>query len=256
MDTMFTMPLDTIKTQMQIKQHTGMFSCARLIVTADGTRGLYFGFKPFMIQASGKAAVRFCMYDMLCKGVDAAEIDRSQHPTMWTSICGMGAGMAEALVWTAPTERLKVLRQSRAGMGDRTNHVSVGQFIRQHGVSTLYVGAVPTMLRQATSVATRFAMLDQVKAAVCGMLGNDTRRAPAWVVFVAGGVGGFVSAMVNNPLDVAKSRIQSGISKAPPHQPARLSLTSHQNAILRLSPTNSIKGIPLLIYAAGSIYYY
>tara|TARA_B100000513_G_scaffold195064_1_gene124957 strand:- start:1700 stop:2347 length:648 start_codon:yes stop_codon:yes gene_type:complete len=210
---MVTMPLDTIKTQMQIKHHAGMFSCAQSIIGTDGVRGLYFGFRPFIIQASGKAAVRFYMFDMLCKGVDAAGVERSRHPTMWTSICGMGAGMAEALFWTAPTERLKVLRQSRAGMGDLSPHIPVSHFIREHGISTLYVGMVPTMLRQATSVATRFTLLDQVKAAVCAMLGYDTRRAPSWVVFVSGGVGGFVSAMVNNPLDVAKSRIQSGVSK-------------------------------------------
>ena len=34
--------------------------------------------------------------------------------------------------------------------------------------------------------------------------------APAWVTFIAGGTGGSVSAILNNPIDVVKSRIQSG----------------------------------------------
>ena len=52
LDTCVTMPLDTVKTKMQIQQHRGVFSCARTIVQADGVSGLYYGFTPFLVQAS------------------------------------------------------------------------------------------------------------------------------------------------------------------------------------------------------------
>lgn len=49
-DTVITMPLDTIKTQMQIKSHPSVAACARTIVRHDGLLGLYYGFPPFLLQ--------------------------------------------------------------------------------------------------------------------------------------------------------------------------------------------------------------
>ena len=43
-------------------------------------------------------------------------------------------------------------------------------------------------------------------------LGHDEKHAPAWVSFIAGGTGGAVSVCLNNPIDVAKSKIQAGVS--------------------------------------------
>ena len=53
----------------------------------------------------------------LRRAVDGAGIDRSANPAAWSLTLGFGAGMAEALFWTAPTERLKILRQAKAGEG-------------------------------------------------------------------------------------------------------------------------------------------
>jgi len=208
-DTSITMPLDTIKTAMQIRHYEGVAACTRSIIQHDGVAGLYYGFTPFLLQASGKAAVRFCMYDMLVRAVDAAGIDRAKNHVAWAGACGLGAGMAEALMWTAPTERIKVLRQSRAGKGHRTSP-TIGTIVREQGVSGLYVGASATALRQATSVALRFAIVDEVKSGVCSSFGYDKKNAPTWVTFLGGGLGGFISAVINNPIDVVKSRIQAG----------------------------------------------
>ena len=46
----------------------------------------------------------------------------------------------------------------------------------------------------------------------CEALGHDEKHAPAWVSFLAGGTGGAVSVCLNNPIDVAKSKIQAGVS--------------------------------------------
>lgn len=107
-DTCFTMPLDTVKTKMQLQRFASPMACSRAIVASDGVHGLYYGFRPFLIQASGKAAVRFCIYDNLVRLVDMAGADRAAAPAKWSMVCGMGAGMGEALLWTSPTERLKV----------------------------------------------------------------------------------------------------------------------------------------------------
>lgn len=147
------MPLDTVKTQMQLKPYASPLACGRAIVAADGAVGLYYGFRPFLLQASGKAAVRFFMYENICAAVDACGVDRTASPTRWSMVCGMGAGMCEALFWTAPTERLKVLRQATAGTGAGGGTTTVLTVVREQGLGGLYVGALPTAARQASSTA-------------------------------------------------------------------------------------------------------
>lgn len=206
------MPLDTIKTTMQLKTqtHANPMACARSIVATDGVRGLYLGFRPFLFQATGKAAVRFYMYENIVRGVDALGFNRAASPGWWSAICGLGAGMCEAIFWTAPTERLKVMRQASAGLGtSAAGQASVYTLIKEQGIGGLYVGAMPTAARQASSTAIRFATLEKIKGAACSSCGYDVKQAPWWVTFLAGGTAGSVSAVLNNPIDVVKSRIQS-----------------------------------------------
>ena len=45
------MPLDTIKTQMQLYKGLGLVECGQKIVKVDGVKGLYAGFGPFATLA-------------------------------------------------------------------------------------------------------------------------------------------------------------------------------------------------------------
>lgn len=224
-DTVITMPLDTIKTQMQIQSHPSVAACARTIVRHDGMLGLYYGFPPFLLQASGKAAVRFCMFDVLIKLVDSSGADRSRNPALWSGACGLGAGLSEALFWTAPTERLKVLRQARAGLGKTCLPPSAMSIVRERGVRDLYVGAGATAARQASSVAMRFCFLEEAKTVICHRMGYDKAGAPAWVTFVSGGIGGFISA-VSAPLPSGIPPCPGCMSAVRPRSPPGIDASS------------------------------
>ena len=109
-DTCFTMPLDTVKTKMQLQRFASPMACSRAIVASDGVHGLYYGFRPFLIQASGKAAVRFCIYDNLVRLVDMAGADRAAAPAKWSMVCGMGAGSLFSSLRQAPASSLALER--------------------------------------------------------------------------------------------------------------------------------------------------
>jgi hypothetical protein len=209
-DTCVTMPLDTIKTQMQLTKGLGLMDCGKNIVKVDGVAGLYAGFPPFAVQASGKAAVRFFMYDVLCKVVDSTGMDRKKNPALSSLLCGTGAGICEALFWTCPTERLKVLKQSMAGSG--TQAMGLKEVLATQGVRGLYAGAGATTARQASSVAIRFTVMEQLSVVLCSVTGSDPAKPSAWVPFLAGGLGGAISVIFNNPADVVKSKMQAGYS--------------------------------------------
>ena len=212
-DCCFTMPMDTLSTQMQLKKFRSPLATAEAIIAAKGVAGLYAGFVPFLIQSSAKSSVRFLSYEVIANGVDAwLPGQRKANPGFWALTCGLGAGAFEALSLTAPTDRVKVLRQAMSDQkGGRA--ISAVELVRQQGLSGLYTGALATALRQSSSTAVRFFCYGSIKAQVCAALGYDEKEAPAWVSFLAGGTGGAVSVCLNNPIDVAKSKIQAGVSR-------------------------------------------
>ncbi|KAL1503696.1 hypothetical protein AB1Y20_012169 [Prymnesium parvum] len=209
-DCCVTMPMDTMSTQMQLQNYRSPLECTKAIVQANGVRGLYAGFAPFCLQSAAKTSVRFFAFETLASAVDRCGVDRAANPGFWSLACGMGSGIIESLGLTAPTDRVKVMRQAEAARrgGECVTAVTL---VREHGILTLYRGALATTLRQSSSVAVRFFCFGKIKAGLCSSLGCDEKRAPAWVSFLSGGIGGAVSVALNNPIDIAKSKIQAGV---------------------------------------------
>lgn len=210
-DSFFTMPFDTTKTQMQINRNMGssFFGCVRTIFVTDGVRGFYKGYVPFGIMAAGKASMRWGTMGLFTGLVDSCGYDRNAHKTFWTFTCGLGAGCCEALAWTAPNERLKVLRQVSAGTGIRLMPYS--EIYQIHGFRGLWVGATPTMGRSASNAAIRFSIATHIQGGFRLAIGTPSEKPlPFWASFLAGGIGGAISVCMNNPFDVLKSKIQAG----------------------------------------------
>ena len=65
-------------------------------------------------------------------------------------------------------------------------------------------------MRQSTSLAVRFALFHEAKDALRGANGG---RALAWHAPLAGAFCGAVGVALNNPIDVAKSRLQASVQQ-------------------------------------------
>ena len=84
--------------------------------------------------------------------------------------------------------------------------------VSSQGILGLYRGVVPTAIRQASSVAVRFTMFERIRRRMnssFGITANSASSKIALISFLSGGIGGAVSVVVNNPVDVVKSKIQS-----------------------------------------------
>jgi hypothetical protein len=86
-DCCFTMPLDTMSTQMQLQGYRTPMECTRAIMKAKGVGGLYAGFWPFLMQSSAKSSIRFFGFEALSNGVDTLGFDRKANPGTQTSRC-------------------------------------------------------------------------------------------------------------------------------------------------------------------------
>jgi len=237
-DCCITMPMDTLSTQMQLKRFSSPIATAEAIIAAKGVAGLYSGFVPFLVQSAAKSSVRFFSFEMLANAVDQwLPGQRKANPGFWALSCGLGAGAVEALALTAPTDRVKVLSQAMSAQKGGVP-ISAVELVRQQGLGGLYTGALATALRQSSSVAVRFFCFGSIKARACDALGHDEKHAPAWVSFIAGGTGGAVSVCLNNPIDVAKSKIQAGVS---PGIVAAIRETVRERGLLGLTSGLSVR---------------
>ena len=86
-DCCFTMPLDTLGTQMQLQGYKTPLEGTRAIMKAKGVAGLYAGFWPFLIQSSAKSSIRFLGFEALSNAVDSMGVDRSKMPGSINAVC-------------------------------------------------------------------------------------------------------------------------------------------------------------------------
>ncbi|KAF3840799.1 hypothetical protein F7725_006661 [Dissostichus mawsoni] len=106
-----TFPTEYVKTQLQLDEranpprYRGIGDCVKLTVQDHGLRGLYRGLSSLLYGSIPKSAVRFGTFDMLSNPMRDAtgRLDNTR-----SLVCGLGAGITEAIVVVCPMETLKV----------------------------------------------------------------------------------------------------------------------------------------------------
>ncbi|XP_045441459.1 tricarboxylate transport protein, mitochondrial isoform X1 [Pipistrellus kuhlii] len=106
-----TFPTEYVKTQLQLDErahpprYRGIGDCVRQTVRSHGVLGLYRGLSSLVYGSIPKAAVRFGMFEFLSNYMRDAQgrLDSTRG-----LLCGLGAGVAEAVVVVCPMETVKV----------------------------------------------------------------------------------------------------------------------------------------------------
>jgi solute carrier family 25 citrate transporter 1 len=124
---------------------------------------------------------------------------------------GFGAGVCEAICAVTPMELIKTqLIHDLNSPPSQRKYKGVlhgtTTIIREQGLTGLYKGLTPTMLKQGTNQATRFLVFTELKKYFQG--GDPTKTISTPVSLFCGAVAGFVSVMANNPVDVVKTKMQ------------------------------------------------
>ena len=193
-----TYPLDTIKTHLQIYpyKYNGIFHCGNQLVFNYGLRSLYKGMNASLAQVGGKAAIRFTVYDYINNLLTDNTGNLSNSKKL---ISGLLAGSIESIIWTAPTERIKILQQKNSN--DKLN---IYKIINKYGFKSLYKGTTPTIIKQSTSVGSRFWLYSILKDKFM----DSNRNISSINTLLIGCIAGSFSTVLNHPFDVIKSNIQ------------------------------------------------
>lgn len=208
-----TFPTEYVKTQLQLdersgvqRKYTGPINCVKLTVKDYGVRGLYRGLSVLLYGSIPKSAVRFGMFEELKRhSVDERGV-LSPHRRV---LCGLGAGVAEAIFAVTPMETVKVKfinDQTSANPKFRGFFHGVREIIRAEGIHGVYQGVVPTILKQGSNQAIRFFVMETCKHWYRG--DDHNKKVPTLVVGAFGAFAGACSVYGNTPIDVIKTRLQ------------------------------------------------
>ncbi|XP_012987212.2 tricarboxylate transport protein A, mitochondrial [Esox lucius] len=207
-----TFPTEYVKTQLQLDEranpprYRGIGDCVKLTVQDHGYRGLYRGLSSLLYGSIPKAAVRFGTFEVLANTMRDSTGRLDNTRSLW---CGLGAGIAEAIVVVCPMETLKVkFIHDQCSLNPRYRGFfhGVREIIKDQGVRGTYQGLTATVLKQGSNQAIRFYVMNSLRN---WYKGDDPRREMHPIVTaVFGATAGAASVFGNTPLDVVKTRMQ------------------------------------------------
>ena len=181
--------------------------CAKQTVQTNGVRGLYRGLSVLVYGSIPKSAVRFGSFEYFKKQM-ADERTGVLSPG-GRLLCGLGAGVSEAILAVTPMETVKVkfINDQRSAKPQyRGFFHGVRCIIREQGLKGTYQGLTATIMKQGSNQAIRFYTVETLKA---WYKGDDPKREiPKLVVGAFGAFAGAASVVGNTPLDVVKTRMQ------------------------------------------------
>eukprot|EP00066_Takifugu_rubripes_P010876 XP_003979079.2 PREDICTED: tricarboxylate transport protein, mitochondrial-like [Takifugu rubripes] len=207
-----TFPTEYVKTQLQLDEranpprYRGIGDCVKLTVQDHGLRGLYRGLSSLLYGSIPKSAVRFGTFEMLSNPMRDAtgRLDNTR-----SLLCGLGAGIAEAILVVCPMETVKVkMIHDQCSLRPRYRGFfhGVSEIIREQGVRGTYQGLTATVLKQGTNQAIRFYVMNLLRN---WYKGDDPRKEMHPIVTAMfGATAGAASVFGNTPLDVVKTRMQ------------------------------------------------
>ncbi|CAF1275969.1 unnamed protein product [Rotaria sordida] len=218
-----TFPTEFVKTQLQLdegssrrgepRKYNGVIDCVKKTVHSRGFFGLYRGLSVLLYGSIPKSAVRFGAFEELKK---QAVDEHGQLNSKTRLLCGLGAGLAEAILVVTPMETVKVKFIHDQHLIKPNYHGffhGVRKIIQTEGalgIRGTYQGLTATMLKQGTNQAIRFFVMETLKEQYrkYTMKGPNT-PIPVIITGIFGLIAGAASVFGNTPLDVIKTRMQS-----------------------------------------------
>ena len=154
-----TYPTEYIKTQLQLDEKVGKYKgiadCAKQTVKQNGIRGLYRGLSVLVYGSIPKSAVRFGSFEQF----KTRMVDEKGNLSAGSRLlCGLGAGVSEAILAVTPMETVKVkfiADQRSANPQYKGFFHGLRTIIANEGISGTYKGLTATMMKQGSNQMIR-----------------------------------------------------------------------------------------------------
>lgn len=241
-ETVATYPLDVAKTRQQLSVGPSRQVTSVLfeVFSEGGARSLYRGLSAPLISEVPRRAMKFTVNGVIDKRLRVVWPQRSAAGDVTVSaVAGAIAGGSETLFHT-PFERVKIVVQA-SGKASGTTRMAL-DIAQQEGLQGLYRGLEAYAFRQAVWNGAFFGFIGIGKRVLPQEFGGSRTARD----FTIGLLAGSTATCINNPLDVAKSRIQVG-----DHSAQRWSIGVVGN-IAQIEGLHGLcKGLPARLYRSA-----
>ncbi|GAQ80260.1 Mitochondrial carrier protein [Klebsormidium nitens] len=190
--TVSTFPLATIKTQMQAGVDSTFLGSIRDIVRRNGCKAFYAGLGPDLAQNLPYSA----LYIGTFEGLKSLGVPRP---------VAAAAGSAAACIVTVPAD----IVTQRMQVGLHGNAIqALGSILKAKGVGGLYAGLAPALVRIIPTAVVQWTVFENLKEHI------EAKRAGKPLAthesLLLGGLAGSTAALFTCPVDVVKTRLQTG----------------------------------------------
>jgi len=212
-----TYPTEYVKTQLQLQskanpEYNGIIDCAKKTMRQHGVKGLYRGAGVRIVGAGFQQMFRWGAYTNLTQVFRDEKTGKLSQAN--NIICGLGAGICEAVCAVTPVETVKTRVTDDLRRGTRNYNGStdaIVKILKSEGPLGLYRGAFPTILKQGTNQAVRMPLQVQIFSIMS--FGDDSKKQSPIYNGAAGFLAGCGSVLLTQPQDCVKSRMQGEAAK-------------------------------------------
>jgi len=202
-----TNPIEVVKVRQQLAGLTladgsrapGLVMTGTRLIQNEGVLALSRGLSASIARASVYGSARLGLYSPLKRALGA---DGDQSAILKKAAAGVGSGSIAAAI-SNPIDLIKTRQMSPMGNG-RNYFAVLKEVLQTEGVTGLWQGTSPGMMRAAVLTASQMATYDECKRGIIRTLGwGDDARTH----FTTSMLTGLVCTTATSPVDVLKTKM-------------------------------------------------
>ncbi|CAG9533992.1 unnamed protein product [Cercopithifilaria johnstoni] len=210
--TLLVQPLDLLKNRMQLSGLTGKKESSlhvlRSVITNEGFFAIYSGLSAGLLRQATYTTTRLGIYTWL---FEKFRKDGATTSFATKAVIGLTAGAAGSFVGTpAEVALVRMCTDGRLPREQQRRYKNVldalVRVVREEGVSTLWRGCKPTILRAMTVNAAQLGTYSQSKEA---LLSTKFFEEGMMLQLMASMISGLATTIASMPIDIVKTRIQN-----------------------------------------------
>lgn len=213
-------PLDTIRVRIMSQKFAnigGTFSqLSKGFSSYEGICSLYRGTTSELLSAALGGSILFGVNNVFKILLRVGANEEGVTPGL--VLAAVGTGIVDATLYK-PLEVIKLRQQ--ASMHDSSFLQSAKEVWASGGLTALYRGMWPAVIREAIGSAAFFAAYELTKTRLCHMTGKSVHKAGNDIILASGGVAGFAYVLVAHPFETMAVLIQLDDAKSPQYRNLR-----------------------------------
>lgn len=214
-------PFDTTKVRLQSApegKYSGALDVVKTLVKNEGFKGFYKGTLTPLIGVGACVSIQFGVNEFMkryfhehnkAKGIASNHLSNSQF-----YLSGAAAGLANGFL-AAPIEHIRIRLQTQ-GTGVQLYKGPIDcirQIVQQGGVSGLFRGLMPTLIRESHGMGAYFWAFEAMVKREIKTHNIKRSDIPGWKLCLFGAMAGYAMWLTVYPIDVIKSKLQTDALK-------------------------------------------